>query len=43
MGDDAEGARQIRFDVVQQLELARPGLTVHADLKSTCAAANQLV
>jgi hypothetical protein len=31
-----------RFDVVQQLALARPGLTVHADLESTCAAANQL-
>ena len=32
-----------RFDVVQQLGLARPGLPVHADLASTCAAANQLV
>jgi len=32
-----------RFDVVQQLGLARPGLTVHADLESTCAAANLLV
>ena len=31
-----------RFDVIQQLELARPDLTVHADLKSTCAAANEL-
>jgi hypothetical protein len=31
-----------RFDVVQQLGLARPGLTVHADLESTCAAANEL-
>jgi hypothetical protein len=29
-----------RFDVVQQLHLARPGLPVHADLKSTCAAAD---
>ncbi|WP_433370522.1 nucleoside 2-deoxyribosyltransferase domain-containing protein [Actinoplanes sp. CA-142083] len=32
-----------RFDVVQQLELARPGLPLHADLESTCAAANALV
>jgi len=32
-----------RFDVVHQLGLARPGLPVHADLESTCAAANQLV
>jgi hypothetical protein len=32
-----------RFDVVQQLALARPGLTVHTDLTSTCAAAGQLV
>ena len=31
-----------RFDVVQQLGLERPGLTVHSDLESTCAAANLL-
>jgi hypothetical protein len=31
-----------RFDVVQQLGLIRPGVTVHADLESTCAAANRL-
>ena len=31
-----------RFDVVQQLALIRPGLAVHADLASTCAAANAL-
>jgi hypothetical protein len=32
-----------RFDVVRQLYLIRPGLTVHADLESTCVAANGLV
>jgi hypothetical protein len=32
-----------RFDVVEQLALARPGLTVHSDLPLTCAAANELV
>ncbi|MEV6298201.1 nucleoside 2-deoxyribosyltransferase domain-containing protein [Actinoplanes sp. NPDC051861] len=31
-----------RFDVVEQLGLARPGLEVHDDLESTCAAANAL-
>jgi hypothetical protein len=31
-----------RFDVLQQLGRIRPGLTVHADLASTCAAANDL-
>lgn len=31
-----------RFDVVQQLELIRPGLPVHADLAATCHAANRL-
>ncbi|MGX6602409.1 nucleoside 2-deoxyribosyltransferase domain-containing protein [Micromonosporaceae bacterium Da 78-11] len=31
-----------RFDVVQQLDRIRPGLTVHADLESTCTAANRL-
>ena len=31
-----------RFDVVQQLALARPGLTVHAELKATCIAANMV-
>lgn len=31
-----------RFDVVQQLALIRPGLPVHADLISTCVAANRL-
>jgi len=39
----ADPAYERRFDVVQQLGLARPGLPVHADLASTCAAANQLV
>ena len=38
----ADPAYERRFDVVQQLGLARPGLTVHADLESTCAAANRL-
>jgi hypothetical protein len=38
----ADSHYERRFDVIQQLELARPGLTVHADLKSTCAAANEL-
>jgi len=33
---------QRRFDVVQQLDLIRPGLTVHADLEATCVAANLL-
>ena len=32
-----------RFDVVQQLTLIRPDLTVHSDLPATCAAANRLV
>lgn len=32
-----------RFDVVEQLGLARPSLAVHADLESTCAAANRLL
>ena len=31
-----------RFDVVEQLRLIRPGLTVHADLAATCAAAIRL-
>ena len=31
----ADPAYERRFDVVQQLGLARPGLTVHADLEST--------
>jgi hypothetical protein len=31
-----------RFDIVAQLDSIRPGLTVHADLESTCAAANRL-
>ena len=31
-----------RFDVVQQLSLIRPGLTVHTDLTSTCAAAKAM-
>jgi hypothetical protein len=31
-----------RFDVVRQLALVRPGMTVHADLESTCIAANNL-
>jgi hypothetical protein len=39
----ADPGYERRFDVVRQLELARPGLTVHADLRSTCTAANQLV
>jgi hypothetical protein len=39
----ADPGYERRFDVVQQLGLARPGLTVHADLESTCTAANQLV
>nr|BFE67883.1 hypothetical protein GCM10020092_011840 [Actinoplanes digitatis] len=34
----ADPGYERRFDVVQQLGLARPGLTVHADLASTCAA-----
>ncbi len=34
----ADPACERRFDVVQQLALARPGLTVHAELESTCAA-----
>ena len=38
----ADPAYERRFDVVQQLDLARPGLTVHSDLASTCAAANRL-
>ncbi|WP_051809285.1 nucleoside 2-deoxyribosyltransferase domain-containing protein [Actinoplanes subtropicus] len=38
----ADPGYERRFDVVQQLALARPGLTVHADLASTCAAANKL-
>jgi hypothetical protein len=38
----ADPAYERRFDVIQQLGLARPGLTVHADLESTCAAANRL-
>lgn len=33
---------QRRFDVVEQLALARPGLSVHADLRSLCADANGL-
>jgi hypothetical protein len=37
----ADPGYERRFDVVQQLGLARPGLIVHADLESTCAAANQ--
>jgi Nucleoside 2-deoxyribosyltransferase like len=32
-----------RFDIVAQLDLIRPGLVVHADLASTCAAANRLI
>ena len=39
----ADPGYERRFDVVRQLQLARPGLTVHADLESTCAAANELV
>ena len=38
----ADPGYERRFDVVQQLGLARPGLTVHSDLGSTCAAANRL-
>jgi hypothetical protein len=32
-----------RFDIAQQLGLARPALEVHSDLESTCAAANHLI
>jgi hypothetical protein len=39
----ADPGYERRFDVVQQLGLARPGLTVHADLATTCEAANALV
>jgi hypothetical protein len=39
----ADPAYERRFDVVQQLGLARPGMPIHADLRSTCAAANELV
>ncbi|MEU4421932.1 nucleoside 2-deoxyribosyltransferase domain-containing protein [Actinoplanes sp. NPDC024001] len=39
----ADPAYPRRFDVVEQLALARPGLVVHSDLPSTCAAANVLV
>ncbi|MEU4213821.1 nucleoside 2-deoxyribosyltransferase domain-containing protein [Actinoplanes sp. NPDC026623] len=38
----ADPSYERRFDVVQQLGLARPGLTVQADLGSACAAANRL-
>jgi hypothetical protein len=38
----ADPGYERRFDVVQQLALARSGLTVHADLASTCAAANKM-
>ncbi|MFC7527897.1 nucleoside 2-deoxyribosyltransferase domain-containing protein [Actinoplanes sp. GCM10030250] len=38
----AHPAYQRRFDVVEQLALIRPGLPVHTDLASTCAAANAL-
>ena len=38
----ADPGYERRFDVVQQLALARPGLPVHADLSATCAAANRL-
>ncbi|MBU2662852.1 nucleoside 2-deoxyribosyltransferase domain-containing protein [Actinoplanes bogorensis] len=39
----ADPGYERRFDVVEQLGLARPELTVHADLESTCTAANELV
>src|SRR5262245_20210977 len=39
----ADPSYERRFDVVEQLTHARPTLTVHTDLPSTCTAANGMI